>query len=65
MFAEVSRTGGICDSNADSIRVDTDNNTYGSDVFVNMRHVQRTVGDYRQFVNLQVIEAQNDKPVTL
>ncbi|KAL4816119.1 glycoside hydrolase superfamily [Aspergillus spinulosporus] len=56
---------GIWNSNADSIRVDTDINAYGSDVFVNMRHVQRTVEDYRQFVNLQVVDAQNDKPITL
>ncbi|KAL4762917.1 uncharacterized protein BDW70DRAFT_158521 [Aspergillus foveolatus] len=56
---------GIWNSNADSIRVDTDINAYGSDVFVNMQHVQRTVEDYRKFVNLQVVDAQNDKPVTL
>lgn len=56
---------GIWNYNADSIRVDTDINAYCSDVFVNMQQVQRTVEDYRQFVSLQVVDAQNDNPVTL
>lgn len=53
---------GIWASNADSIRVDTDINSYGEDVFVGMPNVQRAIENYRQFVNLQLVD---HKPVTL
>ncbi|KAL4886768.1 glycoside hydrolase superfamily [Aspergillus karnatakaensis] len=53
----------IWTSTADSIRVDTDINSYGNrSIFVQMRQVQRTIEQYRQFVNQQLLE---DKPVTL
>ncbi|KAL4744616.1 hypothetical protein BDW72DRAFT_212326 [Aspergillus terricola var. indicus] len=55
---------GIWNPNADSIRVDTDINAYGSDVFVNMRHVQRTVEDYRQFSNLDNLFVGNPANIT-
>nr|C8VJZ7.2 PUTATIVE PSEUDOGENE: RecName: Full=Putative alpha-galactosidase 8; AltName: Full=Alpha-D-galactoside galactohydrolase 8; AltName: Full=Melibiase 8; Flags: Precursor [Aspergillus nidulans FGSC A4] len=56
---------GTWNSNADSIRVDTDINPYDSDDFFFFYMQHCTVEDYRQFVNLQVVDAQNDKPVTL
>ncbi len=46
----------IWSDNADSIRVDTDINSYGENVFVGMWKVQRTIEKYRQFVNLQLLE---------
>ncbi|KAL4796722.1 hypothetical protein BDV19DRAFT_377970 [Aspergillus venezuelensis] len=45
---------GTWGSSAESIRVDTDINNYGGNTFVNMREVQRTIENYRQFANLQV-----------
>jgi alpha-galactosidase len=53
---------GIWQTNADSMRVAVDIDTYGGHVFVGIWKIQGTIEQYRQFINLQVAA---DKPVTI